>query len=74
MVEAANFQPEYVKPIGEYIDRVVSDKRVETGKQKLVENKALLDRSRRATASTGTSSSPFGGWSRITAFSPATRT
>jgi membrane-bound lytic murein transglycosylase B len=43
VVEAANFQPEYVKPIGEYIDRVVSDKRVETGKMKLVENKALLD-------------------------------
>jgi membrane-bound lytic murein transglycosylase B len=31
VVEAANFQPEYVKPIGEYIDRVVSDKRIETG-------------------------------------------
>jgi membrane-bound lytic murein transglycosylase B len=43
VVEAANFQPEYVKPIGEYIDRVVSDKRVETGKTKLVENKELLD-------------------------------
>ena len=43
VVEAANFQPEYVKPIGEYIDRVVSDKRVETGKTKLVESKALLD-------------------------------
>lgn len=42
VIEAANFQPEYVKPIGEYIDRVVSDKRVETGKQKLVENQALL--------------------------------
>jgi membrane-bound lytic murein transglycosylase B len=42
VVEAANFQPEYVKPIGEYIDRVVSDKRVETGKQKLIENQALL--------------------------------
>ena len=42
VVEAANFQPEYVKPIGEYIDRAVSDKRVETGKQKLVENQALL--------------------------------
>ena len=35
VVEAANFQPEYVKPIGEYIDRVVSDKRIATGKQKL---------------------------------------
>lgn len=42
VVEAANFQPEYVKPIGEYIDRAVSDKRVDTGKQKLVENQALL--------------------------------
>ena len=35
VIEAANFQPEYVKPIGEYIDRAVSDKRIETGKQKL---------------------------------------
>ena len=43
VIEAANFQPEYVKPIGEYIDRVVSDKRIAAGKQKLEENKALLD-------------------------------
>ena len=43
VIEAANFQPEYVKPIGEYIDRVVSDKRITLGKQKLEENKALLD-------------------------------
>ncbi len=43
VVEAANFQPEYVKPIGEYIDRVVSDKRIATGKQMLIDNKALLD-------------------------------
>jgi membrane-bound lytic murein transglycosylase B len=43
VIEAANFQPEYVKPIGEYIDRVVSDKRIAMGKQKLEENKALLD-------------------------------
>ena len=42
VVEAANFQPEYVKPIGEYIDRAVSDKRVEIGKQKLAEYQALL--------------------------------
>ena len=42
VIEAANFQPEYVKPIGEYIDRAGSDKRVQTGKQKLVENQALL--------------------------------
>ncbi|MFZ2018630.1 MAG: lytic murein transglycosylase, partial [Methyloceanibacter sp.] len=43
VVEAANFQPEYVKPIGEYIDRVVSEKRITTGKQMLIDNKALLD-------------------------------
>jgi peptidoglycan lytic transglycosylase B len=43
VIEAANFQPEYVKPIGEYIDRVVSDKRIATGKQMLEQNKALLD-------------------------------
>jgi membrane-bound lytic murein transglycosylase B len=42
VIEQANFQPEYVKPIGEYIDRAVSDKRVETGKLKLAENQALL--------------------------------
>jgi membrane-bound lytic murein transglycosylase B len=42
VIEAANFQPEYVKPIGEYIDRAVSDKRVETGKQKLAEYQDLL--------------------------------
>ena len=44
VLEAANFQPEYVKPIGEYIDRVVSDKRIATGKQMLEQNKDLLDR------------------------------
>ena len=43
VIEAANFQPEYVKPIGEYIDRAVSDKRVETGKQKLAEYQALVE-------------------------------
>src|SRR5215471_15550896 len=43
VVEAANFQPEYVKPIGEYVDRVVSDKRIATGKQLLVQYKDLLD-------------------------------
>jgi peptidoglycan lytic transglycosylase B len=43
VIEAAKFQPEYVKPIGEYIDRVVSEKRIATGKQMLEQNKALLD-------------------------------
>jgi membrane-bound lytic murein transglycosylase B len=43
VIEAANFQPEYVKPVGEYVDRVVSDKRIATGKQLLVQYKDLLD-------------------------------
>lgn len=43
VIEAANFQPEYVKPVGEYVDRVVSDKRIATGKQMLEEYKSLLD-------------------------------
>lgn len=42
VIEAAKYQPEYVRPIGEYIDRAVSDKRVDTGKQKLAEHQALL--------------------------------
>jgi membrane-bound lytic murein transglycosylase B len=42
VIEAANFQPEYKKPVGEYIDRAVSDKRIEAGKQVLADNKALL--------------------------------
>ena len=42
MIEAANFQPEYVKPVGEYIDRAVSEKRIKIGKEKLVEYQALL--------------------------------
>ncbi len=43
VIEAANYQPEYKKPIGEYVDRAVSPKRLEKGKEKLVEYKALLD-------------------------------
>jgi membrane-bound lytic murein transglycosylase B len=42
VIEAANYQPEYVKPIGEYIDRAVSDKRVATGTEKLAEYQDLL--------------------------------
>lgn len=43
VIEQATYQPEYVRPIGEYIDRLVSDKRIAAGKEKLAENKALLD-------------------------------
>ena len=42
VIELANYQPEYVKPIGEYLDRAVSDKRVEVGKQKLAEYQPLV--------------------------------
>jgi membrane-bound lytic murein transglycosylase B len=44
VIEQATYQPEYVRPIGEYIDRAVSDKRLETGKVMLVENRELLDK------------------------------
>jgi membrane-bound lytic murein transglycosylase B len=44
VLEAAKYQPEYVRPIGEYIDRAVSDKRLDTGKQMLIEQKDLLDK------------------------------
>jgi membrane-bound lytic murein transglycosylase B len=44
VIEQAKYQPEYVRPIGEYVDRVVSEKRLETGRQKLAEHKALLDK------------------------------
>src|SRR5688572_13864946 len=43
VIELATYQPEYVKPVGEYVDRVVSEKRVTTGKQMLIEQRALLD-------------------------------
>jgi len=44
VIEAANYQPEYKKPVGEYVDRAVSAKRIATGKQKLIEYKPLLDK------------------------------
>jgi membrane-bound lytic murein transglycosylase B len=42
VIELANYQPEYVKPVGEYLDRAVSEKRIQVGKQKLIEYQALL--------------------------------
>ncbi|HSD92016.1 MAG TPA: lytic murein transglycosylase, partial [Methyloceanibacter sp.] len=42
VIELANYQPEYVKPIGEYIDRAVSEKRITVGKERLSEYQALL--------------------------------
>jgi membrane-bound lytic murein transglycosylase B len=43
VIEAAKYQPEYKKPIGEYVDRAISPKRLATGKAKLIEYKPLLD-------------------------------
>ncbi len=43
VIEAAKYQPEYKKPVGEYVDRAISPKRLEKGKEKLVEYKELLD-------------------------------
>ncbi len=43
VIEQATYQPEYKRPVGEYIDRAVSDKRLATGTLMLAENKALLD-------------------------------
>jgi membrane-bound lytic murein transglycosylase B len=44
VIESAKYQPEYKKPIGEYVDRAVSTKRLTVGKEKLVEYKELLDK------------------------------
>lgn len=44
VIEAANYQPEYKKPIGEYVDRAVTPKRLALGKEMLVQYKPLLDR------------------------------
>lgn len=44
VIEANESQPEFTKPVWEYLEGALSDKRVATGKQLLVENKALLDR------------------------------
>ena len=43
VIEAAKYQPEYKKPMGEYVDRAISPKRLAMGQQKLVEYGPLLD-------------------------------
>ena len=43
VLEKARYQPEFVKPMWDYIDRAVSQKRLENGKAKLRENRRLLD-------------------------------
>jgi len=43
VIESANYQPEYKKPVGEYVDRAISPKRMAKGKEKLAEYGPLLD-------------------------------
>lgn len=43
VIESATYQPEYKRPVGEYVDRLVSDKRLQTGREMLVQYKPLLD-------------------------------
>ena len=43
VIESARYQPEYKKPMGEYVDRAISPKRLSMGQQKLVEYGQLLD-------------------------------
>ncbi len=43
VIESANYQPEYKKPVGEYVDRAISPKRLAKGKEKLVEYGPLLN-------------------------------
>jgi membrane-bound lytic murein transglycosylase B len=42
VIESANYQPEYKKPVGEYVDRAISPKRLAKGKEKLVEYGPML--------------------------------
>ncbi|MEM7191660.1 MAG: lytic murein transglycosylase [Pseudomonadota bacterium] len=43
VLESARYQPEYKKPMGEYVDRAISPKRMTMGQQKLMEYGPLLD-------------------------------
>lgn len=43
VLESAAYQPEFVKPIRDYIDRATSEKRITKGRAKLAELRALLD-------------------------------
>ena len=43
VIESAKYQPEYKKPMGEYVERAISPKRLAMGQQKLIEYGPLLD-------------------------------
>ena len=44
VIRAAHYQPEFVRPVWDYMASAASDKRVETGLQMLQQHEALLDR------------------------------
>jgi len=48
VLEKARYQPEFVKPLWDYVDSAVSEKRLENGKIKLRQYGALLDALERA--------------------------
>ena len=43
VIKSANYQPEFVKPIWEYVARATSDKRVVNGREKLAEYAGVLN-------------------------------
>jgi membrane-bound lytic murein transglycosylase B len=43
VIKSANYQPEFVKPIWEYVARATSDKRVTNGRQKVAEYANILN-------------------------------
>lgn len=43
VIESAKYQPEYKKPMGEYVERAISPKRLSMGQQKLIEYGPLLE-------------------------------
>jgi membrane-bound lytic murein transglycosylase B len=43
VIEKAQYQPEFVKPMAQYVSNAVSDKRLENGRRKLAEHRGLLD-------------------------------
>ncbi len=44
VIRSAHYQPEFVRPVWDYMASAASDKRVETGLQMLQQHEALLDR------------------------------
>ena len=72
--ELNNKQPEFAKPVWDYLDSAVSDTRVQNGRDKLAANATMLAISKPATACPRKSSSRSGASRPITATSWAATT